>query len=497
MKRLLLLALLLNIVCASAQTLAGKSITVGTSAGGNTINGIEFTLSYPVYKLNLDSEKQQLTFVERDRNKSTKEWLTTGEIVALSLKTKNVLWSKQFYKDPKFIFSSDLVVQRHNDTTNTVFNKQTGAYIYQYNDYIGYLDDHSNIALSPGIKGVDLKSGQKLWEKVIPSFIGISCDNIDSSHILLIKNGLYKINLKTGEGWHLDGKTTVTYETQAKIYHSIRSNTIVEDEKIFVAMYDKVICTDTAGNLLWESKVREATSSQSELIHIDKTNILALVNCGFAPVVLPGAPNNEILSGKRGQRYLEYHTFYFGTAFIELIDMSTGKKILHTKFDDNIAIAYLGIIDSSIMLLGSGRRLYEVDLRTGAISSEIEITDQLKGYYHSLDADIAYPVYDNENLKTFRELYPQHYFLMNDSEDVVVLNKGIEEAVFFPANEWQWKIKEWNNITFLKKKNELVFIKDNKKLATIAATEVRISGNTMVTTDKNSLKIFDLNSLLN
>ena len=147
------------------------------------------------------------------RNKRNNGFLKDrGKIVQFDLKNKELLW--------EFVIS---YVYEHTVNIGDFFYYYTQTNSYQLDPISGtkirklatnyiYIDTAKSIGLGYPIKifsdnsnrleAVDLTKGEKIWQREIQrNGIWSNVEKVNDSSILVLANGLEKINLYNGEGW--------------------------------------------------------------------------------------------------------------------------------------------------------------------------------------------------------------------------------------------------------------------------------------------------------
>src|SRR5690606_154914 len=192
----------------------------------------------------------------------------------------------------------------YTQTNSYQLDPISGAKIRKLATNYIYVDTAKSIGLGYPIKifsdnsnrleAVDLTKGEKIWQREVQrSGIWSNVEKVNDSSILILADGLEKINLYNGSGWIISAQSKelnkgirtvaiiggfavagifggimvdIALPMHSQNIQNRPNNFINEDTIYYAALSNRLIKSDNEGNELWSADVMESDLQLSELM---------------------------------------------------------------------------------------------------------------------------------------------------------------------------------------------------------------------------------------
>lgn len=372
------------------------------------------------------------------RNKRNNGFLKDrGKIVQFDLKNKKLLW--------EFVIS---YVYEHIVNIGDFFYYYTQTRSYQLDPISGkkvrklatnyiYVDTAKSIGLGYPIKlypdnsnrleAVDLTKGEKLWQREVQrSGIWSNVEKVNDSSILILADGLEKINLYNGSGWIISAQSKELNKgirtvaiiggfAVAGIFGGImvdialpmpsqniqnRPNNFINEDTIYYAsLSNRLIKGDNKGNEIWSADVMESDLQLSELMKHKNKLILTYAGQFF--------DGKRMVSRKRPK--------------LSVVDANNGKIL----FDNDLKPrSYYSLEDKYIykdsLLLVYPSELAYFDLKNNRISHQRKIEGA------EFKKVITKKIFVKNDTKFELLNEPNSFYIQNEKNKVYKVNSSLE-----------------------------------------------------------------------
>lgn len=265
----------------------------------------------PVYEAFYLDSLNDLVVCTRKYREAIQSFAPKGHVYKLDRNTGEVLFEqKHDFKNARFVFTQDhflevvknrgIIVYDIREQKETIRLMAEPVFIStEKNKVIAFEVDNEN-DVSERLNAYDLSNENILWSTRVQHEFGWGPLRIvDDSLMLMVADGLYGINLNTGQAWHLNeptgytnwsGPDDVTIEstrnpisedrTDGRENHmsAVHSNILVVDSSIVFASAQNIQRLDPSGNILWQMELPYFPAGHSRMHVTD--SMLFLLNYG-------------------------------------------------------------------------------------------------------------------------------------------------------------------------------------------------------------------------
>lgn len=250
------------------------------------------------------------------------------------------------------------------------------------------------------LQSYDLTTGELLWEEDVDRRFGWrEIHMLDSAHLLIVADGLIKLNIETGKSWsiqHQSGKVRFNLITTVNTFYNHNSNAVVEGDDVFYASSEALIKVQNDGLELWRMPLNPEKTGTSMLFSPPEDSIIYLLNSGYI-----NTTNNP------SKKY--------GTPYLLAVDKETGQKRYINWFINFGKIRYIGFLDH--LVLFDGKKVKKMRIDQGVEVAEInlkrdrdQLVDLVKSSLHMIGAGEVQPIV---------QLDPELVWFIDKSTDVV------------------------------------------------------------------------------
>ncbi len=406
-----------------------KPVTVGVTAAGDSIIGRSIDLSpFKVADYTYDSSTQRL-YLDMIVTKINGNWDNRNYYTCYDLKTKKVLWNSSFKNySPSAFFIGDNVA-RHMGAYCGVYDVQTRELLGKDpEDWIVYVDREHKFFLSQNGMAMDGTTLEELWDADINAKYGWSeIRYLGRDTIIIVADGLYVIDVKSGKGWQHQLKTgtdkygnmvalnaiglTAAVFTGVGVYggspdkfSGMCSNLLTVEDGWYLAGANAVIKVSRSGQEDWKVPLPEKHSGTSE-IWVQGDSLFVL-NKGYARKAGKIMPVDK-----------PYLAAYAGR---------DGKLLYNVPIDDK-GIVNSMIVKDGMLYLRFEKSIGVYDVNSGRAIAAVKTPDTMAQYGTWLsDSDIAVRGGNNDVVK-YSDLKKREVLLQNTSNgNVMLLNNKLE-----------------------------------------------------------------------
>ncbi|MBN8670300.1 MAG: PQQ-binding-like beta-propeller repeat protein [Chitinophagales bacterium] len=438
------------------------------------------------------------SFVKTDENGK----LISGFIAAIDINTKEIRWQIPVSENPLFNLSTDKIIHQEKKDALACYDAKTGKLLWKKAYRLAYASPEHDFAISKLGTVLELKEGNIVYKRnFTENDIWNDVQYLDKDNIVIACDGLHSVNLKTGYGWYYAASTfcrgciandrTEDIITNAALIASMIlagtvviwtnapengdnaagycSNIIVNDDRIYFASKDKMLCLNKQGRKIWSSNLPKDSASKSA-IFLMGDNIF-FINKGY------GIHNGKPL--------------WRGENFIALYNKQNGTKAYSKSFEaTENSLSYL--LSGDTMLVHGGNYLHKINCSTGATIAKRATDSNTATYTTFANPDKYYEYTGNNNFESIAYKYPQMHLLTDKAGNAILLNEQLESVKNIPAeNCWQ-AYKEYGNILLLRNNTQTVVLQNGNEILRAVGIDAEIIGNKLVCTNKNTVDIIDL-----
>ena len=293
------------------------SVLIGHRADNTPVKaiGIKYKETIPSFTLTTNNQFLGAYFSPYKSGK----WSNFGQIGMIDIATGKILWKEDMNSSLKSALCTNygyLVTSRNGIE---FIHHVSGRSIWKKQLYPTYYDKPSNLLFaynttSNKVRAVKINTGEILWEghKISPHYGWPIIKFIDDSTRLIVANGIYKINIRTGEATEYDAQTGVLdarknmtqgllglasatfavisaanigvgvycIPTLQNTITEFHSNLLEHDSLYYFADRQGVVCLDKNLQPVWEFDLADGLCSKS---HLEiKGDHLYMTNYGYA-----------------------------------------------------------------------------------------------------------------------------------------------------------------------------------------------------------------------
>lgn len=460
-----------------------NQVPIGFSYFHNdSINAIEYRFEQMIIDYYLDTPRNTFTLKLRELNKTRTKLLNSGEILFYDVSGEKIKWSKpinyattEFKQFPDYLLESSLTHSYSLTLDSGEIKWEATSDIYHIhkptNTCIGYPFIKGAQKPSNVLKGIDIRTGEELWKRIIHRDYGWNdVITLNDSTVGIVASGIQAVNIHDGSGWayytttgteKIDGKTTTAmnavglglglltgfyvYGVSYNIVTGVVSNVIYEDDKLFISSYEKISCIDAkTGKVIWSNPLSSKFVSSGHL-YLDN-GILFQLNLGKAQ-------NNGRL-------------IKMGVPYMVVYDQNTGKQGFYTPFPFDGFVIDHQMNEVSIDII-SNQEFVRIDKITGKIIKELNLTlEKGEEYVSRLD----FPIYFKENDKFYnpQEENPDYHFIITAKNQLIMINDELEYEGKFSLSDFYTVVGRYKDLLILQKDGIISVIDENQiEIATV------------------------------
>ncbi len=417
-KTLRQIAILILALTSISATLPAKKIPVGYNF--NTKDSVYAEIvTFPLEISNVyqASNKTNL-FITID---SAKTFSASRYFIHYDIPTRKLVQYCELNRNARQVFFRD-----SNIVLNTPLGGQCndfdGKIRKTYTKNISYVSAKYSIGIiakgygSTTLDAINLQTGERVWK--MPLHQNLTWESIKTinDEILIIESeGVYGLRLSDGRNWYykavdydldppLKEPTLLTAASvlvglaagfivvpTANPIRGISSNTLIDNDTIYYAHKDTVVCLGRFGQKYWQSALPRNTMSRSSIIA--DSNKLIVVNYGYA-----FENGNKVLYGK---------------PFISGFDKHSGERLYYSQV--SVAGEYIVDVDVSdtILTLLLPTTTVRYGLNSGQMLSENKTNSAEKGiFYIANSGDLYFQNTDST-------------FIKKDNSTLIETSKGL------------------------------------------------------------------------
>lgn len=406
-----------------------KPVIAGVNPGGDSIVGLSIDLSpFTVADYTYDSSSGRL-YLDMLTTKINGNWDNRNYYTCFDLKKKKVIWNSSFKQySPAAFFMGDNIA-RHMGAYCGVYDATTRELLGKDpEDWIVYADRKHGYFLSQNGMAMDGITLKELWDADINAKYGWSdLRYISNDTILIVANGLYAINVKTGKGWQHKLKTgtdkygnmialnaiglTAAVFTGVGVYGGapdkftgMCSNLLEAEDAWYFAGAGEIIKVWRNGDLAWKVLLPENHSGKSEIWL--QGDSLFVLNRGYA------IKANKIMPVDK--------------PYMATYSIKDGKMLYNLPLHDK-GIVQSTMIDENKLYLRFEKAITVYDILSAKAIADTEITDTLKDYSIWFPGDEIALKNNKGEIAQYNDLKRQNVLLQNKSDGrILVLNETLE-----------------------------------------------------------------------
>lgn len=461
MKKLLLNIFLLIICMPLAKAhnyLIGDSINLGTNLTNNLIiKGKVYNFKTNYLNIEIDSLTQKIFVLTQATNRKGKTVDSKGHIYILNLENNSECWNRPIdFKTEACYYTPQGIIISKSWNEHFILNLNDGSCEWSerfilkgtFNDCllgfrISTLARETNI-----LECRYLKSGEIKWEtKLKYKYLWDSHYLIDNSKLLISADGIHLLDINNGLGWH---RTTITetelyergiplnradkitpditefgyYQTGPSSTNGVVSNILRENNRLYQASHDSIVCLNLAGETIWKSKIPGKNAYNTKLFFYD--NKVFLINLGH------GFRNNN--PDRTGQPFLSCYEKETGT-ITGLYPVNTSKSSIRAFLltSENLNIAF----DDQIV---------RIDFKNPEKNKYFAWNDKTG---KKIEGFSEKPIYLLKNNKIVKSEFPSECYLFNQENVCYFIHPETGESAKVTAQNTYIEQTRWKNFTIL------------------------------------------------
>lgn len=423
----------------SAQII--DSTIIGYYSDNTPVKATSVKYQETIHSFNITPSKQFIAANLRPFKNG--KWGNYGEVGMIEISTGKLLWKEEinFAKENPQCTDYGILVTSLNGTK--LLHRYSGRQVWEKDVFPIYHDVPSGILFtynrtSERVRAIRTMNAEELWKghKISPNYGWSEVQYLNDSTRLIVANGIYKLNLHTGEAKEYEVQTGVldarenmiegligiasaigagisaanlgygvywvpTFQNTITQFHS---NLLKEDSLYYFANKKGISCLNTELQPIWEFELADGLCSKSQLQI--KGDSLYMINYGYAV-------KDSGKRVKRGQPF--FAIFNKRTGDLHNINhLTTEKEIMHDAayFEEN---AYL-LFEDGIA--------YQNPLHSKA--QKKEWGNKEKGILQDIVNDTIYAYQITSQDFNPLTLSPKRCPVLTEKSEVVVFNDKLE-----------------------------------------------------------------------
>ncbi len=493
----LLLVLTANILFAQPLALKKEEKYNIANKNGTPVSAIRLYNDYNIIQHITDSANNLLftSFAKTDENGK----IISGFITAIDINTQELRWQIPVSENPLFNLSTDKIVHQEKKEALACYHAQTGKLLWKKAYRLAYVSPDHDFAMSKLGTILELKEGNIVYKRnFTENDVWNDVQHLDKENIVIACDGLHSVNLQTGYGWYHASPTfckdcIAADQTQEIIANAVAltsavltgtvviwggsyrtgnnvaaycSNIIVNDDRIYFASKEKMLCLNKQGKKIWSSNLPKDSASKSA-IFLMGDNIF-FINKGY------GIHNGKPL--------------WRGENFIALYNKQNGNKIYSKGFEakENL-LSYL--LSGDTILIHGGNYLHKIDCRTGATIAKLPTDYNTATHTTFANPDRYYEYAGNNSFESITNKYPGQHLLTDKAGNAILLNAQLESVKTITADNCWEAYKEYGNTLLLRNNTQTVVLQNGKEILRAVGTDAELVGNTLISYNGNHIDI--------
>ncbi len=280
----------------------------------------------------------------------------------------------------------------------------------------------------------DISTGEEVWDRYLYQGVGWNeAYYISDTTLLISSQGVHTLNITNGRGWSYQGETTRPTNPYNKVTHGAPvfhlNSEILRDTAnncLFYADINYLTRLSENGDVIWESDLVDGQASKSKLILRNDT--ISVVNYGAAT--------------------FGYQDINFGTPYIATYNAKTGIpisiKVLAQHRKDIIKDV---VQKGDTLYLAFLNKVITFSLSSNEVLQEETFDPELYGDLVGFADSWGY-TYENEELKSFNDSYPNKVFLISKTA-VFALNNNLSTARKYSYEEIRLQYQRYKGFSFV------------------------------------------------
>ena len=457
------------------------------------ISGVEYVFPERIEHFYIDTLSNLMTVQLRGITRNEKYLNNTGNILLYDLVNQRVKWSQKMnYSQDNILQRKDMMIWTARQKSSCI-NIENGENKWDVSNLINYIDTKQNIGIGykctafagyNTLEGIDLKTGEALWKKVLNGkyewngnfsriFMWDGAFHLNDSTVVVVVRGLHGINLKTGKGWDYDA-VTGTFDYRGYI-SGLFSNVVVDSSSIFLASKTQVTRLNHNGKTEWTQPLPvDSTSSSSIFI---KDSFLYMVNKGYG------------ISG--------YSQKSDGKPFLAAFDLKTGTQHYLSVVEGKKQQINGFKVRKDTILLVFKNRVSKYSLIDGSLIAEKTfVLDSLKEL-KDFAGGLIY-IKNEGTYKSLEAIDSTNNYLWTKTDKLLKLNEKLEVMNEMDVKQLYLCYLKTKDYRFIAKENEtLVIDKAGKVVAELkASANAKLIGTKLYDRQKQNFIEIDVAELM-
>lgn len=495
-----------QILVLNNERILGRSLV-----DSSVIKGLEFTFPERIHVALFDASTGYLTAQLRGLRRNRRRLTNDGSIVKFDINNRKVVWSKLMNFQFSHIRHVNNTLIKTEGIYSTFIDADTGRPLWQITNNLLFADPHFNIGLgyntrisrkeSNTLEGINLNYGNVVWERYLNREFGWNnLFYLNDSTIMVVADGLNKIDLQTGKGWSYHtitgqkdyGRTAATnvlgiasglltgaffFTTGHDIINGIMSNTLRSCSYIYFASKEQLAKIDLiTGEIVWKSTLPDDLVSSSNIFMND--SVIFMVNRGVAFM---------------GLRALE-----FGKPFFAAFDRHTGEQIFFTLMDDTYGTVQHSYIRDRYIFKILGNKVLKFSKDSGALIAKRNIPQDAYGVLRYFVGERVYISNPDGNFMNIRQTDTNNVFVFTSLDKVLSLGEYLQITTKFEFEDISVNFLQINDFRLIARGSKTwVVDQAGKKIAEIEASrDAFLAGNTLYDYQENRFLAIDLSEIL-
>lgn len=437
---LLMWTMLPRVALSQTVLIEKDSLVVGENAlTGGKVVGYRYKFVDPIVSLYVDSLGDNFAAHLRKLKANEKYFGMKGQMFGYDIKKDTLLWASDLKFNKHRILFGEVIIKNSIEGGDCLcIDAISGKVLLTAESMINCYINSCSVALSYNV-GIAEISGTGVWNKspawtkrFAAPYMWEDLVLLDESSLLVMCNGVHRLNVCTGEGWSFetpmgtdDFKSTAgkiglaaatigaammgtivippSFGTKSYAIRGMNSNLVLAGDTIMFASREKLTCLKQDGVSLWQATMPEKWNTMSYLA-VDDT-VAYVVNYGRARTT------------RKDNR--------FGVPFIAAYNRADGAQRYIKQVDDKVVSLKFDSYDQILYLLFENR-IACYNYTTGELIRE-KVFDITPAFADFVRADIFLPSADLVTYKNIMQLYPEQSLFLRSGDKVVVVDKKFNE----------------------------------------------------------------------
>jgi hypothetical protein len=482
-----------------------KQTEIGSRTDLKPVQATTFSFSAPFYDAFYDSTTSRLFFSTRAKDPTGKVFSNNAFQYCLDVTNDSILWINDVKKYDISRINDYLFFSGEEKTSR--FNKKSGFEQYEYPSKIVFTDAKNKIGLSfnklnsinsvENLKCISLDDGNLKWScDITRQFDWNEARYLNDSILLIAASGLHGVNIKNGTTWSHPlitgddkmkkfvfspiteesstlGKASFVSSPLESVVTQISSNILVEEDRIYFAGKDKLICVNHSGKLIWSSDISVSPTGKSFLFI--NGNDISLFNLGVAAFK---------------ERIVDY-----GKPYLIGMNKMTGA----VNFNQSLSIFNSPVdfkISNGTLFVSTREKMYQFNIANGDMLFMLEFNERQYGRFQGFVDGDNYFVEKEGFYVSLNFINDKSTYFMTDHGKIYGLEKN-EIAYEYQVAELFELDKKYKNVRLLNQKDNTWVVSKNWELMAKlkTGTKVIIANNKLYYPVGRLLHVIRLNDL--